>query len=360
VPNTSLIAITVSDQNPQQSAAISIAVAEQFRDFITAQAGADNVRVSMVVPARVPTSPYAPRVPLYAIFGATLGVLLAIIAIAIGTYRAISRSSDAVAITTGDGPILGVIPYDRRLRRAQNRLFFLRGINPQADQAIRSVRTKVVQGLEPHDTLRIVVAGAANGDGASTVAANLAIACAQVGTPTVLVDSNLNAPRSHAFYSIENEQGLADLLKDRDLVWTSVAKNVAPNLLVLTAGRTERASIPDVRQVAVVVNEIRVTGGVVVIDVPAVGGHADALAIAQFADRVVVIGSAASAQRGRLHQTVSVVSDAGVRVLGVVLNGGRRKDLNFTSQLESGMIAYGPHHPRVANRVHRSRGTAPV
>ena len=74
IPNTSLISITVSDEDPALAARICDAVTNRFRDYMIQQAGADNVRVSVAVPARTPTSPYAPKVALYTIFGVAVGV----------------------------------------------------------------------------------------------------------------------------------------------------------------------------------------------------------------------------------------------------------------------------------------------
>ena len=54
-------------------------------------------------------------------------------------------------------------------------------------------------------------------DGADVVAANLAIAMAQLGRQTLLVDANLRRPRQHEFFGLKPAAGLSDLLQNRDV-----------------------------------------------------------------------------------------------------------------------------------------------
>lgn len=74
------------------------------------------------------------------------------------------------------------------------------------------------------------------------VAANVAIAAAQNGTFTILVDANLHEPVLHRLFDL-NILGLSDLLGSQELTAQTVApylsKTSVPDLLLLSAGQKQ-------------------------------------------------------------------------------------------------------------------------
>jgi capsular exopolysaccharide synthesis family protein len=359
IPNTSLITITVSDQDPALAAEMSVAVTNRFRDYILQQASADNVRIGVAVPARPPTTPYAPKVALYVIFGVTVGALLAVAIVTLATYLGTMQSSGASLTSIGSGTILGAIPFDRRLRRDQNRLFFLRGISPKADEAIRFIRSRITPFVESDHALRLAVTSPGAGEGKSTLAANLALAIARTGTPTILIDANLRAPSLHQIFGLGNETGLTDLLANPVSTWISAAHAVCQDLVVIPAGPVSghAMELVDARRVRRLLDSIDLPGGIVLIDTPAALDSGDALEVARSCDGVLIIGPIASLRRGLLSQTANVFHDAGVRVFGVVLHAQRSGDIDVTWRQDGGspVRPLALRGPKIINRPRRRR-----
>lgn len=99
VRNTPLLEIAASDANPSRAAAIANAVTRHFGDGIgqlgvqdgtslaaTGASAGTNLAVR-VVPAEVPPQPYAPRMPLFVLLGAALGLLVTVGLAGIVEYR---------------------------------------------------------------------------------------------------------------------------------------------------------------------------------------------------------------------------------------------------------------------------------
>ena len=87
------------------------------------------------------------------------------------------------------------------------------------------------------DCCTLAVVGAHTDDGAEVVAANLAIAMAQLGEQTLLIDANLRQPRQHELFGLEPAFGLTDLLRNRDVHDRALLPVPAvPSLHVLCAG----------------------------------------------------------------------------------------------------------------------------
>ena len=103
-------------------------------------------------------------------------------------------------------------------------------------ERFRALRSRLMLGWfkDKHKTLAVL--SPATGEGRSALAANLAIAFAQLGQRTLLIDTDLRAPRQHQFFGLTNEQGLSTVLAGRtkDEAIHSIAP--LPNLFVMPAG----------------------------------------------------------------------------------------------------------------------------
>lgn len=83
----------------------------------------------------------------------------------------------------------------------------------------------------------LAVCAAAEGTGASFVAANLAYVMSQSGVNTLLIDADMRTPTLANYIAPQGEgPGLADCLRNETLPLTSAVLRVQPNLSVLYAG----------------------------------------------------------------------------------------------------------------------------
>lgn len=82
-------------------------------------------------------------------------------------------------------------------------------------EALRSVRSELLLRWfnEGRKTLGIVSARA--DEGASYLAANLAVLFAQMGRKVLLIDANMRQPRQHGIFNLGNGMGLSDILAER-------------------------------------------------------------------------------------------------------------------------------------------------
>ncbi len=74
--------------------------------------------------------------------------------------------------------------------------------------------------------------------GQATVPANVAIAAAQSGTPTILVDANVHTPTLEQRFGVGKNTGLSDILTQKipPQVATTLCDTFVPNLRLLGAG----------------------------------------------------------------------------------------------------------------------------
>ena len=83
----------------------------------------------------------------------------------------------------------------------------------------------------------IMVTSAVSGEGASTVARNLACAFSQAGTEQVLlVDANMRTPSQHGVYAVPREMGLSDVLSGESSLASCIEDDVGTGISLLTCG----------------------------------------------------------------------------------------------------------------------------
>lgn len=103
-------------------------------------------------------------------------------------------------------------------------------------EALRSVRSELLLRWF-HDGRKTLAIGSARADeGASYLAANLAVLFAQMGRKVLLIDANMRQPRQHDIFSLGNGMGLSDILAERVPSLQVRAVKAFPTLTVLPAG----------------------------------------------------------------------------------------------------------------------------
>jgi receptor protein-tyrosine kinase len=192
----------------------------------------------------------------------------------------------------------------------------------ERSETIRSLRTELLmrtQGRRSSGAFAILSACA--GEGRSQLAAELAIAFAQLGSRTLLVDADLRRPRQHLLFGADNSLGLAQALVDgssprlygiEGLPQMALLPSgvLPPNPLELLSGnRFERA-----------VTEWRRSYEFVVIDTPPVSKFSDGPAVASVAGNIVVLGRTNSTSFSMFTEMRRKLDTTNAWVVGAVMN----------------------------------------
>ena len=103
-------------------------------------------------------------------------------------------------------------------------------------EALRSVRSELLMRWF-HDGRKTLAIGSVRADeGASYLAANLAVLFAQMGRKVLLIDANMRQPSQHNIFNLGNGMGLSDILAERvSSLQVRTVKSI-PTLTVLPAG----------------------------------------------------------------------------------------------------------------------------
>jgi protein-tyrosine kinase len=225
--------------------------------------------------------------------------------------------------------------YDALQRGASlegsRRTFVTTGSNggPPVDRVEEGFR-RVAQAVQGQTGWRgkgvVLVLSAAHGEGASTVAREVAaLLCRNGSSHAVLVDANLRTPSQHVAFRMERTDGLAELAARGLPPESALRQAQGSSLAVVTAGRPAGAatSLLGLPAVKAAIDQLRCRFDWVVIDGPPVTVYSDAAILAPLADGVVLVVEAERTRWEVVTQARRTIEESGGRILGAVLNRQR-------------------------------------
>lgn len=206
----------------------------------------------------------------------------------------------------------------------QSGLVAARSPRSAAAEAYRTLRTNLRFSSLDRDVRSVLVTSAGPGEGKTTVAANLGVALAESGKRVLLVDCDLRKPGLHALFGLPLAPGLSNALAD-DLPDPPLRATSQPGLSVLTAGDPppNPAEFIASARLAHLLNRLRSTVDLLVLDSPPVSVVADAAVLAPAVDGVILVVSAGRTKRELAQRAKQQLETVGARLLGAVLNNAR-------------------------------------
>ncbi|MGY1886115.1 MULTISPECIES: polysaccharide biosynthesis tyrosine autokinase [unclassified Blastococcus] len=324
VPGTVLIDVSVTDTSAQRAQAIAAALAEEFRRLVSdleapAVGGPAPVDVTVTDAPTLPTAAQTPQpvrnVGLGLIVGTVAGAGAAVLRARLDST--VSTVEEAARLT--GKPVIGSVPHDPGLPTRHVIDPFGRGA---VAESYRQVRT-TLQRLHPDDPPKtIMVTSAAEADGRTTTAVNLALSLAEAGRQVALVDADLRNPEVGSRLRIGAGPGLSDVLGGTAELAEILQRHADLPLTVVVAGPAVEnpGGLLASENTAKAIDELRWKHDVVIIDASALLPVADAGALATHVDGVILCVRHGHTGRDELVESRDALDLLGVRTIGVVLN----------------------------------------
>ena len=339
-----------------------------------------NIRV--IDPARVPKQPIKPRKMLNFILGFIVGCSLGIgLALFLDVVDTTIKTAEEVEQYTGL-PVLASIP---RIRNSKNFSKY-KGLRDSENGKLTAITPKLIAKLEPtspateafrilrtniqftgldSSVKTILFTSTSPEEGKSLITANLAIALAQMGLKTLLIDADLRRPVLHALFKKAMRPGLMDILlstnnstakKNQRLVPGSVlsdysnAKVMRPpghgtinsvtienfetlikktihstdisNLYLITCGTipSNPVEILASKNMKTIVSTVRNNYELVLFDLPPVIAVTDAVVLSSVVDAIIFVIKAGKSTQPEILKARSMLEKVNGNIIGAVLN----------------------------------------
>lgn len=329
--DSQLLIIQVSDSDPDRASTTANALATTFAGVVAGQppatAGSVVVPSAQIIirePAIPPTAPYAPRPILNMAIGIAAGLVLAAGIVLLIVYLDDTVKSTMDLSQLQIGPLLASIRKFPRLGRGRSPLFVADRPTSDVAEAIRLLRTNIQFASTARPIGTLVVSSANASEGKSTVAANLAVAFAQAGFVTALVDADFHQPRQHTIFEKENDRGLSTLLTDARRHWLGASQSTRiDNLVLIPSGPLPphaAADLLNLTRLPEILKDLRNAFDMVIIDTPPILPVSDALVVASHTDGIVLVCRSGHTRVTALRRSARTLQRGAVRVVGIVVN----------------------------------------
>lgn len=190
-------------------------------------------------------------------------------------------------------------------------------------EAFKIVRTNIEFSSIDKKLQTIAITSTDQGEGKSSVVANLALSFAQIGRRVLLVDADMRRPMIHKFFSLSNRRGLTNALISIESYKDYIQPSMTQNLSILTAGPIppNPAELLMSNHMTLFLEYVRADYDLIVFDCPPVGVVTDAAILSTKVDGTVYVVRSKQVDRRRLKRAVDLLAQVKAKVLGYVFTG---------------------------------------
>lgn len=192
------------------------------------------------------------------------------------------------------------------------------------NESVNSARTMLLHTARAQSMQVVMVTSATQGEGKTSISAQLATSMATAGMRTLIVDCDLRNPCIQKLFELPLGPGVSEVLRQEIDVSDAVQTTTVPNLWVIPAGQCSNATIAALAQghpLQTLFNRLRGQFDFVIVDSCPVLPVADALLIGQHVDGVLFSIMQDVSQLPKVQTAQEKLGHLNVVLLGAVVNG---------------------------------------
>jgi capsular exopolysaccharide synthesis family protein len=308
---TPVLTVTAQSTNPETALIAANAAA---RELLVAPI-TNTVTLSVLEPATKPGSPVSPRKSQILAGSIVLGLILAFFAaVAADAMRKRVAGPDTIRENFGL-MVIGEIQQSRRARRPPRDLFSERGSFEIAEeyQRLRTNFSLISDGLHT-----VMVTSWREGEGKTSVTANLGWALASLGRRVTIVDLDLRRPSLDRMFGVELAGGVGELVSAGSGAGSAPKRTGMQGLDVLTAGTVVESPARVIEKAFPPIVE-ELNDRLLLIDTAPLL-VAETSIVASLVDAVVIVVDVRRREPGELETMLQMLKLTQAKILGVVLN----------------------------------------
>ncbi len=211
----------------------------------------------------------------------------------------------------------------RRNILSQNSSFYVR-------ESYKSLRTNIRFFQAGEGCRRFCITSSMAGEGKSITLLNLAITFAESGQRVLLIDADLRRPSQARLLIERATPGLSNVLAGHCDEDEAIRKSAYPNLDVLFSGEippnpSELLGSPRMKKL---IDRLSEQYDYILVDAPPVGVVTDACVVARALDGMLFLVRHNKTEKETLARCVQQIKNAGVRLMGFVMNGSEGESGN--------------------------------
>jgi succinoglycan biosynthesis transport protein ExoP len=320
--DTLLITATVTHESQELVERVALAVSSEFVDLVDEVENRGSGRPA--VQLEVVSGPNVTKVPPRRVVAigvpAAIGLVAGLGLAWLLEVRDKTIRSEAQLRELQQAPVLGMVPFDRRLREGPRG----RRVAPSSAglEAFRQLRTNL-EFIDVGSPVQIlVVTSSVAEEGKTTTAINLAAALVAANRTVLIVEADLRRPTLDDHFKVRGAIGLTDVIVGRGELDAAMQPVGVNGLMLLPSGKLppNPSELLGSEAMVQLLERLRDRFDVVIVNTPPLLPVTDAAVLSAHADGVLVVVRAGKTTRQQLSLAMRALDAVGARVLGTVLN----------------------------------------
>jgi capsular exopolysaccharide synthesis family protein len=201
--------------------------------------------------------------------------------------------------------------------------------HPMASEAVRNICASILLSRSGRPPRVLMVTSSIAGEGKTTLATELALALAEIGARTLLVECDMRRPTFGSIFGIGEERGLSLFLSGHVGPTPAIHPTENGNLFVVSAGPPvpNPPALLNSEKLQSFISSMTSSYAFIVLDAPPALAVADARVLAPMAEGVILTARAGLASKKGIRRACAALRHT--NVLGVVLNGVQTPDFGY-------------------------------
>jgi capsular exopolysaccharide synthesis family protein len=246
-----------------------------------------------------------------------LGVVLALLLDAVDKrFRYPDQATSELGLD-----ILATIPTIRRSRKGITRL----EDQAQLVEAFRGLRLGIRNALPDEGPVSIAITSPGPGDGKSLISSNLALAFAEAGYRTLLIDGDIRRGQLHSTFAVPQRPGFVDHLSGDVVLEDAIRETAHANLFLIPCG-SRRHRGPELLAsdgTGRLIRSLRSRFDAIIVDTAPLGAGIDPYALGAATGNMALVLRTGRTDRKLAHNKLEMLDRMPVRVVGAILNDVR-------------------------------------
>lgn len=186
----------------------------------------------------------------------------------------------------------------------------------------RTIRTNITYSSVDTPIKSVLFTSATPSAGKSTTAANVAIAYAQAGKRTLLLDADLRRPTTHYTFEMNNQRGLSTAIVNEMPLESIIRETDIENLDVVTSGPVppNPSELIASNKMVQFFKTLTMQYDMVIVDSPPILAVTDAQLLSKVVDGTILVSNVESNNRDSLAHAKDLLEKADANLIGVVIN----------------------------------------
>lgn len=293
-------------------------VQKQYQNALYAEA-AEELGARVLDSAVVPTRPIRDTALRILAAGVIVGIGLGLFAaIALDFFDPRVRYPEQVSSGLGL-PILGAVP---RIKVGAGGRSATRPGAVQVVEALRGIRLAIIHAHGAAGPLMVTITSPGPAEGKSFVTSNLALAFADAGHRTLLIDGDVRRGELHRLLEAQRKPGLTDYLQGSVQREAILQRTRYPSLTFIGGG-TRMHSAPELLSspaLGQLLLSLRSAYDVLLVDSPPLGAGVDPFVLATATGSLVLVMRTGVTDRELAEAKLDMLDRLPIRILGAILN----------------------------------------